>query len=209
MYLDLISIFSASSLIVTPSVMDIGLKSSGEAGGRGSSTTLATLSTTSGFPVLFFLTNLDGATVLCADRPFLAQSSQNAVGDFRSHDFSVLVRIRIFVLALGITIFLGYDSGMSRGFRCLSRAGCCGCFSRPALVRAPARESGLPQALQAFSRRSRNFRCGLDFASHCRLLGRRDNPQGQRVSASTGSVGWISSRSRHAPPGFSAALAAA
>ena len=59
-YLDLMSIFSASSLMVTPSVIVIGLKSSGEAGGRGSSKALDVLSWTSGLPVFFLLINLEG-----------------------------------------------------------------------------------------------------------------------------------------------------
>ena len=107
------SIFSAKSLIVTPSVMAIGLKSSGEAGGRGNSTTLATiLSGTSCFSNFFFLTNLEegvktlGAPGFSSRSPFRMRSVISGVTTR-----SVVVRIRIFVLAFGTTIFLEKTPG--------------------------------------------------------------------------------------------------
>ena len=95
--------------MVTPSVIEIGLKSSGEAGGRGKSITLAGLSGNSGRSGLFFRTNLEGAE----GRDIAGREIAGLLGmllRIRSlisgvTTFSVLVRIKIFVVALGMIIF--------------------------------------------------------------------------------------------------------
>ena len=112
---------------MTPSVMAIGLKSSGEAGGRGRSTTLAMiLSVTSGFSNFFFLTNLEvgvktlGAPGLSWWRPFRMRSVI-FVGRYYSFGGGPHQN---FCLGLRYSNFFGNNSRMMRrSFCCSARCG--------------------------------------------------------------------------------------